>query len=32
MNNFKKTKNKNNSFEKFLFNNTQTLRNKEKKN
>ena len=31
MNNFKKTKNKNNSFEKFLFNNTQTLRNKEKK-
>ncbi len=31
INNFKKTKNKNNSFEKFLFNNTQTLRNKEKK-
>ena len=31
MNNFKKTKNKNNSFEKFLFNNNQTLRNKEKK-
>ena len=31
INNFKKTKNKNNSFEKFLFNNSQTLRNKEKK-
>ena len=31
INNFKKTKNKNNSFEKFLFNNNQTLRNKEKK-